>query len=95
MKIDWRNVAHIAAGITGMFVPGAVAVEQSVEGIVDAKTGEEKAAQVVSTAIASLNTYAGLGGKVYATPRVVAVINRLNNDSVELLNALAEAHRAQ
>lgn len=92
MKVDWKAVGHIAAQVTESFVPGAIAIEQGVENIAGAKTGSEKQEEAVKTALLVLQSAAKETGKDFATPRVLAAIRRLNDDSVELLNALAAAH---
>ena len=89
--MNWRAIAQIGAQVASSMVPGAVQIEQAVEGLVSAKSGEEKARMGVEAGIRSLQAASSLSGKDYATPRVQYAIRRLNDDSVELLNALAEA----
>lgn len=92
MKFDWRKIARIAAQVSGSIIPQAVAVEQAVEGIVDAKGGQAKAEQVIKAAMGTLEAEGEIVGKQYATPRVKAAVQAVNSANVELLNALAEAH---
>jgi hypothetical protein len=75
-------------------IPGAVAVEGAVEGIVDSKkkSGDIKAKAVTDAAIAALQVEGEIAGRQYATPRVVRAIRGVNDAQVELLDALAEAH---
>lgn len=99
IKHNWRKIARVAAGVTGMMIPGAVAVEAGVEGAVDAfkdpaAKNEAKAKAVVDAALAGLQAEGEIVGKQYATPRVQSAVRRLNDANVELLNALAEAHAA-
>lgn len=90
--MNWTAIARIGATVASGFVPGAVQIEQAVEGALTAPTGAEKAAQVMQAAIKTLEAEGAIVGKNYATPRVQAAIRKLNDDSVELLNALAAAH---
>lgn len=92
MRINWRAVAHLGALVASQVVPQAAAIEAAVEGAVDARTNPEKAALSVEALVQSLNAAAALSGQSYNTPRVVAAIRRLNDDGVELVNALADAH---
>lgn len=92
MHVDWKQVARVGAQIGSAFVPGAVQIEQMAEAAADGKTNAEKAAYALEAAIKTLEAEGQIAGKNYATPRVTAVLRRLNDDSVELLNALAEAH---
>lgn len=94
MHFDWRKVARIAASVTAPMIPGAIAVEGAVEGIVDSrgKTGPAKAKAVTDAAIAALQAEGEIAGKQYATPRVVRAIRVLNDAHVEFVDALAEAH---
>lgn len=92
MKFDWRSIAHVAALVASGFVPNAVTLEQSVENIADAKSGADKATASVDAALQSVRTAEALMGKELLTPRVELAIRKLNDDSVELLNALSEAH---
>jgi hypothetical protein len=94
MKFDWKPIARIGAQIAGGFVPGAVQIEQMAEAAVVAPTNHEKAAISVEAALASLRAEGIVAGKNYATPRVEAAARRLNDASVEFVNALAEAHAA-
>lgn len=93
MHIDWRKVAHIGAIVaTAVGIGPAMAIEAQVEAAVDAKTGPEKAALALEAAIKGLEAEGAIAGKNYATPRVQAALRALNNDSVELVNALADAN---
>jgi hypothetical protein len=94
MKVNWKQVAQIGAGVVGMFVPGAVEIERYAEQAVTAPDNAAKAAMALEAAIKVIETEGQLAGKQYATPRVQTVLRKLNDDSVELLNALAEAHAA-
>lgn len=96
MKFDWRKIARIAASVTAPMIPGAVIVEQTIEGVVDmkGKTNDAKAHAVTEAAVAALQAEGEISGKQYATPRVKNAIRAVNDANVELLNALAEAHAA-
>lgn len=94
MKLNWRAVAHIAALAASAVVPGAVSIEQAAEAAIDAPTNPQKAAASLQALIQTLQAQGAITGKTYATPRVVAVLKKLNDDGVELVNALAEAHGA-
>lgn len=96
MHINWRAVANIGAKVAEVVgVPGAIAIEQNAEEMINAPSGIEKAEQAVETGIKVLETEGAIAGKNYATPRVKTAMLSLSNASVELVNALEEAHSAK
>lgn len=94
MHVDWKAVARIAVAVADKFVPGVLVIEQSAEAAAKAPTNEEKAAQSLAAFVKTLEIEGQIAGKQYATPRVQRVLKALNDDTVELLNALSEAHVA-
>lgn len=94
MKFDWKPIARIGAQIASGYVPGAVQIEQMAEAAAVAPTNHEKAAISLEAALQSLKAEGMIAGKNYVTPRVEAASHRLNDATVEFINALAEAHAA-
>lgn len=94
MHVNWKAVARTAAAVGDKFIPGVMVIEQMAEAAESAPTNKEKAARSLAAAVKALEAEGQLTGKQYATPRVQRVLRSLNDDTVELLNALAEADAA-
>lgn len=94
-KGKWKSIFRIAAKVGENFVPGAMAIEQGAEDIVDAKTNQQKQEAAVKEAVRVLQSVSKETGKDFMTPEVEAAIRDCNDASVRLMNALARADATQ
>ena len=92
MHVNWKAVAHIAAEIVGAKIPQVVAIESAIEGAITDPTNAGKAQKSFEASVVTLKAAAELAGKNFMTPRVERSLRRMNDESVELINAIAEAH---
>jgi hypothetical protein len=92
MKFNWKKIGAVALKVTGSLVPQVQIVEDAVDALrAEGKPTEPKAEQVVDSVLRGLAETGNQIGKELRTPRVESAIRRLNDDVVELHNALAEA----
>lgn len=88
MHINWKTVASVAVKAVGTLVPQVQIVQDAADAVIAAgkphPTNEELAAAAVSAVLDSIPAK-------FKTPRVLGAIESLNDDIVELHNALAEA----
>jgi hypothetical protein len=85
MKIDWRNVSHIAAAIVGQIVPGVQMAEDLAWKVGSAK-GAEKQDQVVGLVKSTLTAIEAASGRDLANDSDVEQATRRVIDTVVALH---------
>lgn len=89
----WSKFQHIGEAILGAIAPQILVAEQGVVGIV--KSGKTKKEKVVEAAlVAGQAADAEFGTHVVNEPRVRALVEQINDLTVALHNAVAEAAAA-
>ena len=88
MHINWKKVASVAVKAVGTLVPQVQIVQDAADELIAAgkphPTNEELSAAAIAGVIEAIPSK-------FKTPRVLDAIDALNDDIVELHNALAEA----
>lgn len=92
MKIDWRNVSHIAAAVVGQIVPGVQMAEEAAWNL-GSHDGRDKQQSVVDLVKAALTASEGITSKDLANDKDVEAATRKVIDAVVALHAVI-AHKA-